>query len=253
MYIFRISGANIGKILKNQPIGLLLFANIYETSDIVHPRGEQKTDSQHLTKTSCRTRGAGGSYISLIANRLGATKITRAHVASHAAPINRKNHKAEERQKKGEVKGGNRPVNQSPTRNPGPKINNPRLQRREEGAAEDGHDEAGGANLDVFASDALERHAVDCRGHQRHARRHSHEAAQARMTADKNHNQQKPDRRNRQRRKELARIHETKEEGTYEPARTEQAHRHHIVLLRKYLRRLLAHTLAHEHIVTGIN
>ena len=122
------------------------------------------------------------------------------------------------------------------------------LERRHDGAAEDGHDEAGGANLDVFASDALERHAVDCRGHQRHARRHSHEAAQAHMASDQDDNKKQTSCDNCQNRKEFTRIQETKKEGAYEPAHAEQAHRHHIVLLRKYLRRLLAHTLAHEHI-----
>ena len=77
--------------------------------------------------------------------------------------INRNNDKAEERQKEGEVQSS--------------QVNDACLKRRKEGAAEDGHDEAGGADLDVFASDALERHAVDCREHQRHARRHSDEAA----------------------------------------------------------------------------
>ena len=68
---------------------------------------------------------------------------------------------AEEREEEGEVDCGHGADKAH--------VDDAGLERWHDGAAEDGHDEAGGADLRIFTADAFKGDAIDSREHERHA------------------------------------------------------------------------------------
>ena len=96
------------------------------------------------------------------ATRQGRQGSQRQELAARMAPaVEGDDKEAEEREEEGEVdcRHGAEKAH----------VDDAGLERWHDGAAEDGHDEAGGANLRIFTADALKGDAVDSREHERHA------------------------------------------------------------------------------------
>ena len=128
-----------------------------------------------------------------------------------------------------------------------PAVDNQRLDRRQQRAAQNRHDQSRGADLRI-RPDILQREPVNRREHQAHAGRHTYQAVQPDPSPDTDHHQQQRHPRSRERPQHRRRPEPLHQRGTHEARRAEQDHRHNIVPLAQDLRRLLSHPLGHEHL-----
>ena len=124
-------------------------------------------------------------------------------------------------------------------------VDDHRLERRKDRAAEDGHDQAGGAELRVFP-EAFEGDAVDGGEHQGHAGGDGDEAVQAGHAREEDDPEGEQDAAESEAVEHLPRLEVLHEVSADKPATAEEDHGGDVVLLREHFRIDLTHPALHE-------
>lgn len=161
------------------------------------------------------------------------------HIPVHPIPVGTHHNEADEGQDERGVDGGIGAEDRA-------LVDDHRLQRRQDGAAEDCHNESCRPKFGIVAQ-SVEGDTVDGREHQRHATAHTNEAIHAQSSLEKDDSRGEHHRQDGKDGKEFSGLKILHQVGSDKTGTDEEQHRIDVEPLRQHLCRPFVHALCHKH------